>query len=81
MTDPSDFFKDHPAAADFETFMQHLNNPKPMNSPKPMKKETEVTYAWRYGYLRGIVQEAMYLNNRQEMKDKLMSAIEYLEKR
>ena len=75
MTDPFDYFKDHPAAADFETFMQHLNN------PKPVKKQTEVTYAWRYGYLRGIVQEAMYLNNRQEMKDKLMSAIEYLEKR
>ena len=81
MTDPFDYFKDHPAAADFETFMQHLNNPKPMKKLDAVKKQTEVTYAWRYGYLRGIVQEAMYLNNRQEMKDKLMSAIEYLEKR
>lgn len=75
MTDPFDYFKDHPAAADFETFMQHLN------SPKPMKKETEVTYAWRYGYLRDRVEEVMYLSNRQEIKDKLMKAIEYLEKR
>ena len=35
--------------------------------------------AWKYGYLIGIIKGAMYLNNKQEIKDELMRALEHIE--
>ena len=34
--------------------------------------------AWKYGYLIGIIKGAMYLNNKQEIKDELMRALEHI---
>ena len=39
---------------------------------------TERPLAWKYGYLIGIIKGAMYLNNRQEIKDELMRALEHI---
>jgi hypothetical protein len=41
---------------------------------------SEKPLAWKYGYLIGIIKGAMYLNNKQEMKNALMEALDYLEK-
>jgi hypothetical protein len=39
---------------------------------------TERPLAWKYGYLIGIIKGAMYLNNKQEIKDELMRALEHI---
>ena len=40
---------------------------------------SEKPLAWKYGYLIGIIKGAMYLNNKQEIKNALMEALDYLE--
>ena len=45
-------------------------------SPDASEKPLE----WKYGYLIGIIRGAMYLNNKQEIKNTLMEALDYLEK-
>ena len=39
---------------------------------------SEKPLAWKYGYLIGIIRGAMYLNNKQEIKDELMRALEHI---
>ena len=41
---------------------------------------SEKPLAWKYGYLIGIIRGAMYLNNKQEIKNALMEALDYLER-
>ena len=43
-------------------------------SPDASEKPLE----WKYGYLIGIIKGAMYLNNKQEIKDELMRALEHI---
>lgn len=57
MTNPFDYFQEHPAAQD---------------SKRPI--------SYKYGYLIGIIKGAMYMNNKQEIKNALMEALDYLEK-
>ena len=57
MTNPFDYFKDHPAAQD---------------SNRPI--------SYKYGYLLAIIKGVMYMNNKQDIKNALMEALDYLEK-
>ena len=46
----------------------------------PAAQDSKRPISYKYGYLIGIIRGAMYLNNKQEIKNALMEALDYLEK-
>lgn len=52
----------------FDYFSDH---PAAQNSNRPI--------SYKYGYLIGIIKGVMFMNNKQDIKNALMSALDYLE--
>jgi hypothetical protein len=46
----------------------------------PAAQDSKRPLSYKYGYLLAIIKGAMYLNNKQEIKNALMEALDYLEK-
>lgn len=70
MSDPLDYFTNHPAAADFGTFMENLATKEAL--------DTSINSHYKLGYLVGAVKGAMFLSNKQDIKDALMRALEHI---
>lgn len=53
----------------FDYFKEH---PAAQDSTRPV--------SYKYGYLLGIIKGVMFMNNKQDIKNALMAALDYLEK-
>ena len=53
----------------FDYFKEH---PAAQGSTRPV--------SYKYGYLLGIIKGVMFMNNKQDIKNALMAALDYLEK-
>jgi hypothetical protein len=53
----------------FDYFKEH---PASQGSTRPV--------SYKYGYLLGIIKGVMFMNNKQDIKNALMAALDYLEK-
>lgn len=46
----------------------------------PASQGSERPVSYKYGYLLGIIKGVMFMNNKQDIKNALMAALDYLEK-
>jgi hypothetical protein len=59
----------------FDYFNEH-----PSASDSKIKAKDKYPLSYKYGYLVGIIKSAMFMNTKQEIKDALMDALDYIEK-
>ena len=46
----------------------------------PAAQDSNRPISYKYGYLLAIIKGVMYMNNKQDIKNALMEALDYLEK-